>query len=64
MLKWRIAYAENCKLLKQFQDSTDSDDPWILLLSLESAASGTNLTAASHVLFVHPMNAETVAREH
>ena len=31
-----------------------------MLLSLEHAASGANLTAASHVIFVHPMNAETV----
>lgn len=32
----------------------------MLVLSLQRAAAGTNLTAASHVLFVHPMNAETV----
>lgn len=36
--------------------------PWVLLLSLSqnadtSAASGLNITAASHVVFVHPMNA-------
>eukprot|EP00913_Durusdinium_trenchii_P011095 g10417.t1 len=29
----------------------------VLLLSLEHAASGTNLTAANHVVFVHPMHA-------
>lgn len=31
------------------------------MLSLEHAASGTNLTAANHVIFVHPMNAETLS---
>ena len=30
---------------------------FVLLLSLESAASGTNLQMANHVLFCHPMNA-------
>eukprot|EP00929_Paragymnodinium_shiwhaense_P032898 TRINITY_DN18176_c0_g1_i3.p1 TRINITY_DN18176_c0_g1~~TRINITY_DN18176_c0_g1_i3.p1 ORF type:complete len:1473 (+),score=358.27 TRINITY_DN18176_c0_g1_i3:650-4420(+) len=29
----------------------------VLLLSLEQSASGSNLTCAHHVLFVHPMNA-------
>ena len=33
----------------------------MLLLSLEHAASGSNLTAANHVIFVHPMNAETLS---
>eukprot|EP00927_Polykrikos_kofoidii_P076842 TRINITY_DN73869_c0_g1_i1.p1 TRINITY_DN73869_c0_g1~~TRINITY_DN73869_c0_g1_i1.p1 ORF type:complete len:1614 (+),score=250.98 TRINITY_DN73869_c0_g1_i1:97-4938(+) len=32
----------------------------ILIMSLETSASGTNLTEASHVLLVHPMNAETL----
>lgn len=31
----------------------------MLLLSLEESASGTNLTAANHVLIVHPMEAQT-----
>lgn len=35
-------------------------ESFVLLLSLEHAASGTNLTAANHVIFVHPMNAETL----
>jgi len=38
-------------------DSTEG--PKVLLLSLQDAASGTNLTRASHVLFVHPMSAES-----
>ena len=33
----------------------------MLLLSLEHVASGSNLTAANHVIFVHPMNAETMS---
>ena len=36
-------------------------ESFVLLLSLEHAASGTNLTAANHVIFVHPMNAETLS---
>jgi SNF2 family DNA or RNA helicase len=61
-LKRHGSCTNNGRLLKEFQDSTAESDPWILLLSLESASSGTNLTAASHILFVHPMNAQTVAR--
>merc|ERR1712187_98375 len=34
----------------------------VLLLSLEQSASGTNLTAANHVLLIHPMAASTVER--
>eukprot|EP00928_Gymnodinium_smaydae_P068344 TRINITY_DN5144_c0_g3_i2.p1 TRINITY_DN5144_c0_g3~~TRINITY_DN5144_c0_g3_i2.p1 ORF type:complete len:115 (+),score=11.11 TRINITY_DN5144_c0_g3_i2:176-520(+) len=45
-------------MLRDFQEKTE---PRVLLLSLERAAAGTNLTAASHVLFVHPMNAESAA---
>lgn len=45
-------------ILKQFQN--DPTGPFVLVLSLQRAAAGTNLTAASHVLFLHPMNADTV----
>jgi SNF2 family DNA or RNA helicase len=45
-------------VIKQFQEKADS--PFVLLLSLEHAASGSNLSAANHVLFVHPMNASSV----
>ncbi len=61
-LKRHGSCTNNGRLLKEFQDSTAESDPWILLLSLESASSGTNLTAASHILFVHPMNAQSVER--
>lgn len=43
--------------LMQFQYEADS--PRMLLLSLEESASGTNLTAANHVIIVHPMEAAT-----
>lgn len=39
----------------QYEDS----GPRMLLLSLEESASGTNLTAANHVLIVHPMEAQS-----
>lgn len=44
-------------VLTQFQ--YEDDCPKMLLLSLEESASGTNLTAANHVLIVHPMEAST-----
>merc|ERR1719464_2281384 len=49
-------WARRAALMK-FQYEEDS--PRMLLLSLEESASGTNLTAASHVIIVHPMEAST-----
>jgi len=46
------------KVLSAFQAGKSS--AFALVLSLEHCASGSNLTVASHVLFVHPMNAATV----
>jgi len=46
--------------LKQFQEQNGVDDPYVLLLSLDHAASGTNLTSANHIVFIHPMNADTM----
>lgn len=37
----------------------EEDSPRMLLLSLQESASGTNLTAANHVIIVHPMEAAT-----
>merc|ERR1711862_659447 len=37
----------------------ESDSPRLLLLSLDESASGTNLTAANHVIIVHRMDAAT-----
>jgi len=42
--------------MRQFQGG---HGPWVLILSLERAASGLQLTAANHVIFVHPMNASS-----
>ena len=36
--------------------------PWVLLLSLSTHSSGLNITAASHVVFVHPMNASSLGQ--
>ncbi|CAJ1351070.1 unnamed protein product [Effrenium voratum] len=46
--------------LRRFQE--DGEDSRVLLLSLEHSASGTNLTAANHVVFVHPMFASSFDR--
>lgn len=49
---------ERTRALTRFQ--SDAQVP-LLLLSLEDSASGTNLTAASHVMLLHPMLAPTLA---
>jgi len=49
------------QMTKVMKDFCASQESFVLLLSLEHAASGTNLTAANHVIFVHPMNAETLS---
>jgi len=46
------------QFLSDFQAGRSSD--FALVLSLEHCAAGANLTIASHVIFVHPMNAATV----
>jgi len=46
------------EVLTKFQYS-EVGSPRLLLLSLEESASGTNLTAANHVIIVHPMEAST-----
>jgi len=43
--------------LERFQQKIG---PPVMILSLERCASGSNLTAANHVLFVHPMNAPSL----
>ncbi|CAL1168735.1 unnamed protein product [Cladocopium goreaui] len=49
---------EMATVMKSF---TTSEEAFVLLLSLEHAASGSNLTAANHVILVHPMNADTLS---
>lgn len=46
------------KILAEFQTAPA---PHVLLLSLQRAASGAHLTAASHVVLLHPMNATSRA---
>lgn len=48
--------------LRRFQEERGEDVTRVLLLSLEHSASGTNLTAANHVIFVHPMCALSAER--
>jgi len=52
----RLQKTDSGETFRDFQRPTG---PFVMLLSLQTAASGSNLTAASHVLFVHPMNADT-----
>lgn len=42
--------------------SLKSASPWVMLLSLEAHAAGANLTAANHVVFLHPMAATTLQK--
>lgn len=49
-------------VLRRFQEEQGPDSVPVLLLSLEHSASGTNLTAANHVIFVHPMCASSADR--
>ena len=49
---------EMSTIMKRFCTAPDC---FVLLLSLDNVASGTNLTEASHVFFVHPMNADTLS---
>jgi len=50
---------EDGVVLQRFQEDERPASPHVLVLSLQRAAAGTNLTSANHVFFVHPMNAET-----
>ena len=45
--------------IKKFKAGRDSDgtDNKVIMLSLKNAASGTNLTEATHIFFVEPINA-------
>jgi len=50
---------QRSRLIREFQEEKM---PWVLLQSLENSASGANLTRASHVLLVHPMDASSTER--
>ncbi|CAE7453839.1 Ttf2 [Symbiodinium natans] len=48
-------------IIRDWQNNPQSRT-FVLLLSLTQSASGTNLTAASHVIFLHPMLAPTAEK--
>lgn len=50
--------AQRSGIIRDWQQNLASST-FVLLLSLAQSASGTNLTAASHVVFLHPMLAPT-----
>jgi SNF2 family DNA or RNA helicase len=50
------------EVIRRFQEERGEGAVGVLLLSLEHSASGTNLTAANHVVFVHPMHALSAER--
>jgi len=47
------------RIISDWQDNSGSQS-FVLLLSLTQSAAGANLTAANHVMFLHPMLAPTV----
>lgn len=52
------AVSQRSAVIRDWQHNPASE-AFVLLLSLAQSASGTNLTAASHVVFLHPMLAST-----
>lgn len=52
---------QRANIIRDWQYNASSQT-FVLLLSLAQSASGTNLTAASHVVFLHPMLAPTAER--
>lgn len=57
----RGSVSQRASVIRDWQEMQDSRT-FVLLLSLAESASGTNLTAASHVVFLHPMLASTTER--
>lgn len=53
--------SQRANIIRDWQENPDSKI-FVLLLSLAESASGTNLTAGSHVIFLHPMLASTAER--
>jgi len=53
---------QRSEVIRCFQEDNGANTASILLMSLENSASGTNLTAANHVVFVHPMSAASTER--
>merc|ERR1719162_1354837 len=59
MLQGQVGQRAN--VIREWQQNASSST-FVLMLSLAQSASGTNLTAASHVVFLHPMLAPTAER--
>merc|ERR1712129_76988 len=57
----RGSVGQRASIIRDFQENPESKS-FVLLLSLSESASGTNLTAASHIVFLHPMLASTEER--
>jgi SNF2 family DNA or RNA helicase len=53
--------SQRASVIRDWQENPDSRI-FVLLLSLSESASGTNLTAGSHIVFLHPMLASTEER--
>eukprot|EP00930_Biecheleria_cincta_P037036 TRINITY_DN25398_c0_g1_i1.p1 TRINITY_DN25398_c0_g1~~TRINITY_DN25398_c0_g1_i1.p1 ORF type:complete len:1093 (+),score=209.35 TRINITY_DN25398_c0_g1_i1:69-3347(+) len=58
-IRLRGSTVQRSRLIANFQELPE---PAVLLQSLENSASGANLTRASHVLLVHPMDADSRER--
>merc|ERR1719235_1392440 len=58
MAKLHGSPAQRDKVIREWQNDKSAAQ-FVLLLSLEQSASGTNLTAGNHVILVHPMLAAT-----
>ena len=56
----RFLRPRSYEILRTFQE--DPTSARVLVLSLQNAAAGTNLTSANHVILVHPMNAATASQ--
>mmetsp|Transcript_21147 Transcript_21147/g.59151 ORF Transcript_21147/g.59151 Transcript_21147/m.59151 type:complete len:1079 (-) Transcript_21147:12-3248(-) len=57
----RGSVSQRAAIIRDWQENPDSRT-FVLLLSLAESASGTNLTAGSHIIFLHPMLASTAER--
>merc|ERR1712039_1139708 len=60
-LQLQGSVAQRSGIIRDWQNNPSSQ-AFVLLLSLAQSASGSNLTAANHVVFLHPMLAPTPER--
>lgn len=50
-------YCKNAAIFKFKNKTLNGNDTKVIMLSLKNAASGTNLTEATHIFFIEPINA-------